>query len=310
MADDPIQSVSSDDLVRAARESVGTDESLSEQMLREARQRVEAGMASSAQMPDLAYPGVETDDLPPPAEVEPPPRSTTPRTPVPSPSARRPRRTGSRRKSPTRQTTATPGPVLGTTRPRIPRAARGLIPLIIFGVIFLSNIFGNEGDSPEAVPVDVSATTQEPQAGVEVRTDAPSINLALQRPAEASGQTSDGAAALAVDGDPSTAWNSGGFPAQWIDIDLGAPATVRQVRLRVAQSPPIGNTVHVVLGRGPGTGGEEVLLGVFERQTVDNTWIAVKPAEPPAGIDHVRVFTEDSPSLVAWFEIEVLGVPE
>lgn len=310
MADDPTQPVSSDDLVRAARESVGMDESLSEQMLRDARERVNAAMASSAQMPDPAYPGVEPDDLPPPAEMEPPPRSATPRTPVPSPSARRPRRAGSRRTSPTQPTTATPGPVPGTSRPRIPKAARGLIPLIIFGVIFLSNVFGNEGDSPEAVPVNVPATTQEPQAGVEVRTDAPSINLALQRPAEASGQTADGAAALAVDGDPSTAWNSGGFPAQWIDIDLGAPATVREVRLRVTQSPPIGNTVHVLLGRGPGTGGEEVLLGVLERQTVDNAWIAVKAAEPPSGIDHVRVFTEDSPSWVGWFEIEVLGVQD
>jgi hypothetical protein len=185
-----------------------------------------------------------------------------------------------------------------------------LIPLIIFGVIFLTNILGDNQSQPDSVTVDVTVETQSPPSGVEVSNDAPSVNLALGSPVNASGQTANGAAALAIDGDPSTAWNSGGFPSQWIDIDLGAPGTIREVRLRVGQSPPVGDTSHRVLARGPGTDGEYHLFHAFEGQTRDGTWITAKPEEPWPGIDHIRISTVESPSWVAWFEVEILGVQE
>jgi hypothetical protein len=146
--------------------------------------------------------------------------------------------------------------------------------------------------------------------GVEVRSDEPSVNLALGASVAASGETADGPATNVVDGEPQTAWNAGGFAPQWIEIDLGAPAIVREVRLRVGQWPPTGETVHAVLARGPGTDGQEYLFHGFEGTTTDNTWISAKPNDPWPGIQFIRVFTLDSPSWVSWFEVEVLGVLE
>jgi hypothetical protein len=306
MADDPTQPISSDDLLKAARDSVGSDEDLSEQMLRAARKLTES--PTPPEMPDPTYPTTDPGDTAPVREFEAPTTTAAP-PPVAAPKpTQRPQRAA--RSRPSRPTSPPPGPLGGDKRPRIPRAVRGLIPLVIFGFIFLFNFFGDDGGEPDSVAVEATVVTQAPQSGVEVRSDQPSVNLALRSAVVASGQTPDRPAERAVDGDPAVGWNSGGFPSQWIDIDLGGPATVREVRLRVGQSPAVGDTIHAILVRGPGTNGEELLFHAFEGQTRDSSWITAKPTRPWAGIDHVRVFTLESPSWVAWFEIEVLGVAE
>lgn len=55
------------------------------------------------------------------------------------------------------------------------------------------------------------------------------VNLALGKPATAS--TSEGPAALAVDGDFGTRWGSARTDSQWFAVDLGTPRTIDGVRI-------------------------------------------------------------------------------
>ena len=100
-------------------------------------------------------------------------------------------------------------------------------------------IFNDSGDAADAPAVEVSETVPlgEP------------VNLARSKPVEAPGSYQSVPSAL-VDGDYSRGWNSGGFPPQWVEVDLTAPSTIRTVRLLTGQSPA-GETIHVVLGWGP-----------------------------------------------------------
>jgi hypothetical protein len=70
---------------------------------------------------------------------------------------------------------------------------------------------------------------------------------------------------------------------------------------------PSGATVHRLLGRGVGTGGAFVLLHVFEGETTDSMVLRVAPDDPWLGLRSIRVETVESPSWVAWREIEVIA---
>jgi hypothetical protein len=107
----------------------------------------------------------------------------------------------------------------------------------------------------------------------------------------------------AVDGQPAQ-WGAGADAPQWIQIDLGAPATVRLIRLVVSQWPA-GDTVHQVWGGGPG---EDLrLLHEFRGYTEGDQVLEFVPDVPLEGIQTVRVVTLESPSWVGWKEIEVVG---
>ena len=108
-----------------------------------------------------------------------------------------------------------------------------------------------------------------------------------------------------VDGDNSSSWNSGGFPRQWIEVDLTTPSTIETIRLLTGQSPA-GETVHSVLGRGPGETKARV-LHVFEGPTTDKQWLSHTPDTPWQNVQFVRIETIASPSWVAWFEFEAIG---
>jgi hypothetical protein len=54
-------------------------------------------------------------------------------------------------------------------------------------------------------------------------------NLALGKPVTASAQV-DGPATYAVDGLMANRWGAGGYPPQWIEIDLGASVTIGKIR--------------------------------------------------------------------------------
>jgi hypothetical protein len=107
-----------------------------------------------------------------------------------------------------------------------------------------------------------------------------------------------------VDGSTSTDWGSGDFPPHWIDIDLGAPATITAVRLLVTQDPS-GNTVHRILVRS-GTG-EFTEIHRFELFTSTGQWLVYRLPQPVENIQVVRVETIKSRSWVGWIEIEVIG---
>jgi hypothetical protein len=127
-------------------------------------------------------------------------------------------------------------------------------------------------------------------------------NLALGRPVTASAQAG-APAANAVDGSTGTAWVSGGDAPQWIEIDLGAPARVAEVRMRVAQTPA-GHTAHRVLASTPAGW---LTLAELAGSTLDDQVLTVRPSQPLDGVRAIRVETSQSPSWVAWKEIEVLG---
>ncbi len=139
-----------------------------------------------------------------------------------------------------------------------------------------------------------------------IRREGPGANLAFQKTARVSNAFGDQAGALAVDGDPGTSWNSGGFPLKWIQIDLGADYDVAEIRLTVAQSPA-GNTIHVVYGQGASTGGKKKQLHIFSGATDDSDVLVFAPAEPLKGIRFLRIETTTTPSWVGWREIEVLA---
>jgi hypothetical protein len=110
---------------------------------------------------------------------------------------------------------------------------------------------------------------------------------------------------LAVDGDIGTWWSAGKGPPQWIDVDLGDSFNIMSIRLVISQFPA-GMTVHKIWGRGSGTSDGYVLLHSFAGVTNDTVTLSFKPETPWQGIRDIRIETLQTPSWVAWREIEVI----
>ncbi len=130
-----------------------------------------------------------------------------------------------------------------------------------------------------------------------------SDNLALGKSVQVSHQITGNEGQWVVDGDPGTIWNSGDGPPQWIEIDLGAPYELREIRLVVSQYPA-GYTQHRVLAKA--AGGEFTLLHTFEGETKDSDILVFTAADPLQGMQVIRIETTASPSWISWREIEVL----
>ena len=112
--------------------------------------------------------------------------------------------------------------------------------------------------------------------------------------------------ALAIDGDSNTFWGAGDFSPQWIQLDLGAPHAIKQIMLGISQSPA-GITLHRVLGKGPGTGDNFILLHEFKGTTNDSQVLAFTPDQPWQNIQYIRIETLASPSWISWREIEIIS---
>jgi plastocyanin len=130
-------------------------------------------------------------------------------------------------------------------------------------------------------------------------------NLALGRPVTASAEEPANPATRAVDGLMANWWSSGGYPDQWIDIDLGTPVAVGRIRLFVSQYPD-GSSTHKILTRAT-TGDPWDLQYTFTGNTVDNQVLEYSPPTAWANVRYVRVETTASVSWVSWKEIEVYG---
>lgn len=135
------------------------------------------------------------------------------------------------------------------------------------------------------------------------RREGKGANLALSKTTRVSAFTSDQSGSLAVDGDLGTLWNSGGGPAQWIEIDLGGAYNILEVKMAVSQFPE-GRTVHNLLGAGSDRNFAQ--LAVFDGSTRDGEVLSYSPDDPINEIQFIRVETSVSPSWVAWREIEVI----
>lgn len=133
----------------------------------------------------------------------------------------------------------------------------------------------------------------------------PGYNLAWRKTVTASNALPDRPPRMAVDGDVDNWWGAGAHAPQWIEIDLGWPATVRQIRLLPSQSPA-GDTVHRVWGKADAADDYD-LLYQFEQYTFDFGPLTYAPEMPWSNIRFIKVETVSSPSWVSWREIEILG---
>lgn len=136
------------------------------------------------------------------------------------------------------------------------------------------------------------------------RREGEGANLALGKSVQVSALLPENDGAEAVDGDPGTLWNSGDFAPQWIEIDLEAPHSIAEVKLTISQYPA-GATVHRLLGRGA-TGGFQ-LLHTFSGATNDGEVLTFTPPQALTDIQVIRIETLESPSWVAWREIQVIA---
>ena len=129
-------------------------------------------------------------------------------------------------------------------------------------------------------------------------------NLALGAATRASASIAGQAPERAVDGIRESGWVSGDGPKQWLEIDLGQPATIETVRLVVDQSPG-GRTVHRLLAGADAGSLREV--HVFDGQTDYGDVLEWMPEDPLTGVRVIRIETTVSPSWIAWQEVELLG---
>lgn len=103
-----------------------------------------------------------------------------------------------------------------------------------------------------------------------------------------------------ADANSQTVWFGGGFPARWVELDLGQTVTARKLRL-IPEQTPNGYTVHEIYGGA--SPGPTTLLGTLSGTTVSGQAIELNGSFP--GIRYLRVLTTTSPSWVSWWEIEV-----
>jgi hypothetical protein len=127
-------------------------------------------------------------------------------------------------------------------------------------------------------------------------------NLALGKSVAASNEYPGNPASLAVDGNWWSYWNSGNFPPQWIEVDLGSVESVGEIDLGITQLPDC-TTDHRMYGRAT-TSDPYTLLQEFNGFTVDQQ-VLQYVATTLQQLRFIRVETTSSCSWVGWREIEV-----
>jgi hypothetical protein len=109
---------------------------------------------------------------------------------------------------------------------------------------------------------------------------------------------------MAVDGSRWTFWNSGDYAPQWIDVDLQAPYPLSRIRADITQLPD-GYTVHELSVAGPNPHDDYRLVHTFSGVTHDLD--ILEQSGIPGQVEFIRLETTESPSWVAWREIEALS---
>ena len=133
-------------------------------------------------------------------------------------------------------------------------------------------------------------------------------NFAYQRTVTAQTSNENHPPELAVDGDFYSGWLSGAEAPQWIQIDFEEGRTLTAVELRIAQEES-GNTVHEIWVKGVDDS-DYILLHIFDDFTDEGQWLYYELEEPWFDIQSVLVKTTVSPTIVAWYEIRLLGYGE
>ncbi len=149
-------------------------------------------------------------------------------------------------------------------------------------------------------------TDEKPMAACPVASAAPTgANLAAGRDSTVSAELTSEPRSAAFDGEANRAWNSGDYAIGWIEVDLGKPVQVGEVRLQVAQTPA-GHTEHHLYGR-TAPDAPLVALATCGGETNDMQTLVLSVGSGAKPMRYLRIETVASPSWIAWREIEVYG---
>ncbi|MFM6339292.1 MAG: Calx-beta domain-containing protein, partial [Dolichospermum sp.] len=137
-----------------------------------------------------------------------------------------------------------------------------------------------------------------------------SENLPIASYTASSSWTSEGALPdKAFDGSALTSWNSGNYASQWIEVDLGQEYHLYSIQLLIAQLPG-GSTTHEVWVSNQSISNSytgATLAKTFQGFTSAG-WLESDFSNSTKG-RYVQVKTVESPSWIAWLEIQILGEP-
>lgn len=128
-------------------------------------------------------------------------------------------------------------------------------------------------------------------------------NIGLYATATASQSFDGNPANYAIDGDIDTAWIAGTHPPQWIELDLGAPSTIGRIELIIDQDPD-GETKHRIWIKDDESS-EYRLIKEFHGFTQMFDILRFAPFRVLENIRYIKIETVESPSWVAWREIEI-----
>ncbi len=159
------------------------------------------------------------------------------------------------------------------------------------------------GPGPAPAPSATPDTAPAPEpAAFDLRS-----NLAPESAVTASGSNPSNPPELAVDGAIGyvNSWVASGGDVQWIELTFGSLVTIERIELLVSQ-PRTAETVHQIW---VGRAGREELLHEFRGQTSNHQILEFSPPEPWLEVQYLRIETHETPSLAAWQEIQVFGVP-
>jgi hypothetical protein len=116
---------------------------------------------------------------------------------------------------------------------------------------------------------------------------------------DASSYAAGGEPFLAFDQDWSgSMWNSGGYAPAWVEASFGGSTRIKHITLRAAQNPA-GSTVHKVAGLN--LNGTWTTLATLSGPTQDGQVLSWNGS---ADVRAVRITTTQSPSWVAWHDIQ------
>jgi hypothetical protein len=138
------------------------------------------------------------------------------------------------------------------------------------------------------------------------RREGAGANIAYGKKVTASKTNSYSKPEYAVDGNPGRCWGAGDFAPQWVTIDLGAPYTIGEIRLRIGQSPA-GRSVNKLYAKGTNDGDGFTLLTTFDQETYNLSLLAFTPTDALKEIRYIKAETTESPSWISFCEIEVIA---
>ena len=151
--------------------------------------------------------------------------------------------------------------------------------------------------------LDLFAPVNQPDPCIAL--EIPTDNLAYNKPVTASRSLPEEPPVQAVDDNEGTQWGAGESAVQWIQIDLQGIYRITKIQLLVAQYPN-GLTIHRVQVRASDADAYQTVYE-FNDSTGDNDWLFFRPEIPLENVGQIRIETIDSPSWVAWKEIQVYG---